>query len=106
MSSTQGEFTVLATITQYGDDPYHIYFRGTLHLKSLKSSASAPSFQQLPFPQSNLTSLRLAAKYGGYYFIRARSKFTDLLSENEGTAEDQGDNVITFISAVSITRSG
>lgn len=57
----------------------------------------------MPFPQSNLTSLRLAAKYGGYYFIRARSKFTDLLSEMEELGENQGDSVITFISAVSIT---
>ena len=74
--------------------------RGTLHLKSLKSSSPSPSsFQQLPLPASNLTSLRLAAKYGGYYFIRARSKFTDLLSEKEGSSE--GDYVITFISAVS-----
>lgn len=44
----------------------------------------------------------MSAKYGGYYFIRARSKFTDLLSESGATKEPQGDYVITFISAVSI----
>jgi hypothetical protein len=76
--------------------------RGTLHLKSLKSSPAPSTFQQLTLPTSNLTSLRLAAKYGGYYFIRARSKFTDLLSEKETVQEaEQGSFVVTFISAVS-----
>ena len=75
--------------------------RGTLHLKSLKSTSVPSSFQQLPLPASNLTSLRMSAKYGGYYFIRARSKFTDLLSE-QGGGGSQDDYVATFISAVSV----
>ncbi len=44
----------------------------------------------------------MAAEYGDYYFIRARSKFTDLLSEREGDQNDnEGRYVVTFISAVS-----
>lgn len=89
------------------DDHYHIMSRGTLQLKSLKSSPAPYSFQQLSLPSSNLTSLRLSAKYGGYYFIRARSKFTDLLSDTSDSSKtSQRDYVITFISAVSnITSS-
>ena len=78
------------------------YSRGTLHLKSLKTATVSSSFQQLPLPPSNLTSLRMSAKYGGYYFIRARSKFTDLLGEKEASADSGGEYVTTFISAVSL----
>lgn len=91
------------TLSVYGpDDHYLMQCRGTLHLKSLKSSPAMSSFQQVPLPPSNLTSLRLSAKYGGYYFIRARSKFTDLLSEDEADELLEEDHVITFISAVSV----
>ena len=71
------------------------HYRGTLHLKSLKPANVSSRFKQLPLPASNLTSLKMSAKYGGYYFIRAKSKlkFTDF--------DDSSDYVITFISAVS-----
>ena len=75
-------------------------------MKSLKTSTGPLTFQQLPLLFSNFTSLRLAAKYGGFYFIRAKSKFTDLLSEKGATETTPGDYVATFISAVSDFKEG
>jgi len=80
----------------------HSIFRGTLHLKSLKTSTGPLAFQQSPLSSSNVTSLRLAARFGGFYFIRTRSKFSDLLSQSdEAGGGGEGDYVTTLISAVS-----